>query len=70
MRFLHCKNWIAFAGIIVVALCCSCEEHEPGELPDTAKPAEHENETGVPAEKASPSVTPTPAEFFPENSPH
>ncbi|MEY2479594.1 MAG: hypothetical protein QOI04_521 [Verrucomicrobiota bacterium] len=70
MRFRHCKNWIAFASIIVVALCCSCEKHQPGELgDDTAKSAAHETEASAPGEKAAASATPTPAEFFPGNKP-
>ena len=70
MRFLHCKNCIAFAGVILIALCCSCEKHHPGEWPDqTTKPAESETQTGTELEKASPSVAPTPAEFFPGNKP-
>jgi hypothetical protein len=71
MRFLHCKNWIAFASVVLIALCCSCEKHRPGELSDeSTKQTERENQTGTEPEKASPSVAPTPAEFFPESSPH
>ena len=70
MRFLHCKNCIAFAGVILIALCCSCEKHRAGELPDqTTKPMERENQSGAESEKASLSATPTPAEFFPGNKP-
>ena len=70
MRFLHCKNCIAFAGVILIALCCSCEKHRAGELSDeSTKQVEGGTQTGVEPEKASPSVAPTPAEFFPGNKP-
>jgi hypothetical protein len=56
-------------------LICSCEKHHPGEYPEVqrekgaeASPAAEANEANPgasPAEAAKPSVTPTPAEFFP-----
>ena len=68
------------AAISIAALifCCSCEKHHLGEDPEVQK--EHvdlaggaeENPSAI--QEASPSATvktsPTPAEFFPESTPH
>jgi hypothetical protein len=76
MRLDFRKPGIVFA-VGAVLFCCSCEMHHLGEMPEVQR--EHrdlvlgseENPdiiNEVPA-APTPSVKPTPAEFFPESSP-
>jgi hypothetical protein len=70
----------AAAAVSAAALifCCSCEKHRLGEDPEVQKehvvvPGESDETSSATKEtSASPSVTvsPTPAEFFPESTPH
>jgi hypothetical protein len=52
-------------------LICSCDKHHPGEYPEVQREKGAERKTTeaaaatTPAESATSSVTPTPAEFFP-----
>jgi len=63
------------AGAVI--LCCSCEKHHLGEMPEVQKEhvdiASESSETSTAPEESSPSPTPsatrTPAEFFPESTP-
>jgi len=66
------------AGAVI--LCCSCEKHHLGEMPevqkehvDIASESSESSETSTTPEERSPSptpsATPTPAEFFPESTP-
>jgi hypothetical protein len=78
MRFFLGKSVavLASAALIVV---CSCEKHRLGEMPEVQREhvelarASDEVEL-VPvsgkSEATSPNHTPTPAEFFPEKTPH
>ena len=58
--------------------CCSCEKHHLGEDPEVQKErvdelkGSEENSSAPKETSASPSATvsPTPAEFFPESTPH
>ena len=67
----------AFSATALI-FCCSCEKHHLGEDPEVQKehvvaPGESDENSSAPKEtSASPSVTvsPTPAEFFPESTPH
>jgi hypothetical protein len=62
------------ASISAAALifCCSCEKHRLGEDPEVQK-ENVETEHPAAANKAEPAenaaAKPTPAQFFPENSP-
>jgi hypothetical protein len=77
MRFFLWKCVAIFAGASLVVIC-SCEKHPVGQMPEAQK--EHLDLDGKSAERspsaeepnASPaaSVSPTPAEFFPESTPH
>src|ERR1017187_9922780 len=77
MRFLLWKCVAIFAGASLVVIC-SCEKHPVGGMPEAQK--EHPDLADKPPEPspsviqptASPaaSVSPTPAEFFPESTPH
>jgi hypothetical protein len=71
----------AAAAVFAVALIffCSCEKHHLGEDPEAQKEhvensAGSEENSGVAKEEtsASPAATasPTPAEFFPDSTPH
>jgi hypothetical protein len=77
MRFLLWKCVAIFAGASLIVIC-SCEEHSVGEMPEAQK--EH-SDLGEKSSEPSPSATesnaspaasasPTPAEFFPESTPH
>lgn len=72
MRFFLSRA--AFLGCsVVLAFCCSCEEHHPGELPEVQRDrlAGPEHGAGKKADApVKPTVTPTPTNFFPEQSPH
>jgi hypothetical protein len=67
---------VAISGAALI-FCCSCEKHHLGEAPEVQK--EHvdepkggeENATGPSKADVveSPTPKPTPAEFFPENTP-
>jgi hypothetical protein len=67
-------------AVFAVALIffCSCEKHRLGEDPEVQKehvvgPGESDENSGATKETSpSPSATtsPTPAEFFPESTPH
>jgi hypothetical protein len=72
MRFLLWKCVAIFAGASLVVIC-SCEKHLVGEMPEAQKEhldlGEKSSEHAPSAEpNGSPaaSVSPTPAEFFPE----
>jgi len=79
-RVMHFGVRQIAAAVSAAALifCCSCEKHHLGEDPEVQK--EHVDVTSGSAEDssaskealASPSATvsPTPAEFFPETTPH
>jgi len=77
MHFALRKTGIYFVAGAVI-LCCSCEKHHLGEMPEAQK--EHVDvaaaeENPAAAKEAdmspspSPSASPTPAEFFPESTP-
>jgi hypothetical protein len=77
MHFALRKTGIFFVAGAAI-LCCSCEKHRLGELPEAQK--EHVDvavaeENPAAAKKAdmppnpSPTPIPTPAEFFPESTP-
>jgi hypothetical protein len=75
MGFL--PKWAAILAGISAIVLCSCEEHRLGEMPEVQR--EHVDLANasdevplVPTESDSerPRQTPTPAEFFPESSPH
>jgi hypothetical protein len=76
MHFALRKTGICFVAGAVI-LCCSCEKHHLGEMPDAQKEhvdiAGESSETSTAPEESSPSpapsATPTPAEFFPESTP-
>jgi len=66
------------AAVSTAALifCCSCEKHRLGEDPEVQKeqavaPGQSDENSGAAKEPSSPSTTvsPTPAEFFPESTP-
>jgi hypothetical protein len=77
MRFFLWKCGAIFAGASLIVIC-SCEKHRVGELPEVQKEhvdlaKESEQVELVPTEKSegrTPEHTPTPAEFFPEKTPH
>jgi hypothetical protein len=76
MHFALRKTGIYFVAGAVI-LCCSCEKHHLGEVPEAQK--EHVDIASESAEASpspeeslpspTPSATPTPAEFFPESTP-
>jgi hypothetical protein len=78
MHFALRKTGICFVAGAVI-LCCSCEKHHLGEMPEVQK--EHVDVAAEPEENPaaareadmsaspSPSGTLTPAEFFPESTP-
>jgi hypothetical protein len=63
------------AGAMI--LCCSCEKHHLGEDPEAQKEhvdvapggGEDSGETKSPTESPAATASPTPVNFFPENSP-
>ena len=61
---------------VTLIFFCSCERHHPDELPveDHAKPAldkhEHSGRSEKSAVEPSRMTSPTPAQFFPESTPH
>ena len=71
------REIIAAISGAALTFCCSCEKHHLGEAPEVQK--EHvdepkggeENATGPSKADVveSPTPKPTPAEFFPENTP-
>jgi len=77
MRFLLWKCVAIFAGASLVVIC-SCEKHPLGEMPEAQKEhldlgeksAEHSPSVSEPNASPAASVSPTPAEFFPESTPH
>jgi len=77
MRFSF-RRFGAIFGVAALICCCSCEEHHVGELPEVQREhvelasASDENSDVVRERSASPAplAKPTPAEFFPESSPH
>ena len=79
-RAMHFGVRQAAAAVSAAAFifCCSCEKHHLGEDPEVQKehvvvPGESDENSSAPKEtSASPSATtsPTPAEFFPESTPH
>jgi hypothetical protein len=62
------------SGTAALIFFCSCDKHSVGEFPEVQK--EHvdlaQEAEAAPEGKAAPVplTTPTPAEFFPENTPH
>jgi len=78
-RVMHFGVRQTAAAVSAAALifCCSCEKHHLGEDPEVQKehvivPGQSDENSSAPKEtSASPSVTvsPTPAEFFPESTP-
>jgi hypothetical protein len=76
MHFAFRKTGVSLVGVSVI-LCCSCEKHHLGEMPEVQKEhvetagASEENPEATKKSAASPapSVKPTPAEFFPESTP-
>jgi hypothetical protein len=77
MRFLLWKCVAIFASASLVVIC-SCEEHPVGQMPEVQKEhldlgeksAEHSPSANEPNASPAASVSPTPAEFFPESTPH
>jgi len=77
MRFFLWKCVAIFAGASLVVIC-SCEKHPVGQMPEAQKEhldlgkksAEHSPSGGEPNISPAASVSPTPAEFFPESTPH
>jgi hypothetical protein len=77
MFSLRSFPFLALAGLILVFT--SCERHHSGEVPELQKehfnPLEAGTEAaahaahGVHAEHAAPSASPTPANFFPSQTP-
>jgi hypothetical protein len=71
----HVAASISAAALI---FCCSCEKHRVGEDPEAQKErvdelkGSEENSSASKETSASSSATvsPTPAEFFPESTPH
>ena len=69
MNFSLRKIALIISGAALVCFC-SCERHHPDELAEPAKPngepaaAEHRAPGPVPT------ASPTPAQFFPESTPH
>jgi hypothetical protein len=76
MHFAVGKTGITFV-IGALILCCSCEKHHVGEMPevqkenvDLAKASEkRSSDSDKISTFPSPSARPTPAEFFPEATP-
>jgi hypothetical protein len=75
MRFpLRRVALLSAAGALV--FFCSCDKHHVGELPEVQKEhvdIEAGSHAAPPAhspEAADASATPTPADFFPQSSPH
>jgi hypothetical protein len=65
-----------FAGASLLVIC-SCEKHLVGEVPEAQKErvdlgekSEEHSPSGEPNASPAASVSPTPAEFFPESTPH
>jgi hypothetical protein len=67
MRF-NLRKSSALLVVLSVGFYCSCEKHHAGELPAEREPIQANQPNASPA--ASPSVSPTPVEFFPQSSPH
>jgi len=72
------RHVVASISAAALIFCCSCEKHRVGEDPEAQKEradelkGSEENSSASKETSASPSATvsPTPAEFFPENTPH
>jgi hypothetical protein len=77
MRFSPEKCVAIFASAFLI-LICSCEKHRLGEMPEVQREhvelAKATDDTVPLTEESKPSselkATPTPAEFFPEKTPH
>jgi len=77
MRSLLWKCVAIFAGASLIVIC-SCEKHLVGEMPEAQKEhldlgeksAESSPAAGEPSASPAATASPTPAEFFPESTPH
>jgi hypothetical protein len=76
MRF-SMRKWLAFSACACLIVICSCEKHPVGQMPDVqreepdlaAAREKNPSETGNTLASPTPSIKPTPAEFFPQTTP-